>query len=122
MGMYPEDDVQNLDEIPENDGDSESYERVDDVDFDENDDHLGDDVQQEELLDDEVPLNIPASVPKKRKKRRTELENLKITLKGWNMATSVFQALPFTRDTAQPVGEVVNNETAAGGCDEGHQE
>ena len=52
----------------------------------------------------------------------TELENLKITLKGWNMATSVFQALPFTRDTAQPVGGVVNNDTAAGICDEGHQE
>ena len=120
--MYPEDDVLNLDAIPKNDGDSESHERVDDVDLDENDDHLGDDVQHEELLNDEVPLNIPASVPKERKKRRTELENLKITLKGWNMATSVFQALPFTRDTAQPVGGVVDNDTAAGGCDEGHQE
>ena len=85
-------------------------------------DQFGDDVQQEELLDDEVPLNIPASVPKKRKKRRTELENLKITLKGWNMATSVFQALPFTHDTAQSIGGVVNNETAADGRDEGHQE
>ena len=120
--MCPEDNVQNLDAIPQNDADSEPHERVDDVDLYENDDHLGDDVQQQELLDDEVPQNIPASAPKKKRKRRTELENLEITLKGWNMATSVFQALPFTHDTAQPVGGVVNNEAAADSCNEGHQE
>ena len=38
------------------------------------------------------------------------------------MATCVFQALSFTHDNAQPVGGVVNNETAADSCDEGHHQ
>ena len=69
--MCPEDDVQNPDAIPEYDADSEPYERVDDVDLDENDVQFGDDVQQQELLD-EVPQNVPASVPKKRRIGREE--------------------------------------------------
>ena len=38
------------------------------------------------------------------------------------MATSVFQALPFTYGTAQSAEEVMNKEAAVDGCYEGHQE
>ena len=38
------------------------------------------------------------------------------------MATSVFQALPFIHNTAQPIEVDVNKEAAVDGCYEGHQE
>ena len=59
-----------------------------------------DDVYDETFINEE-PQETPAPIPKKRKKKRTELENLEITLKGWNFATSMYQASPFTVDTIQ---------------------
>ena len=58
---------------------------------------------------DEEPQDLPVPIPKKRKKRRTELENLEITLKGWNFATSVSQALPFTLDAIQNMMNMPEN-------------
>ena len=106
--MNPEDANQSLDNKPENDVKGEPSNKSTDwiLDeqevFDENDDKAHDEHDDHQDFDDEdVPQQQPASVPKKRKKRRTELENLEITLKGWNLARSIFQALPFTSDTTQ---------------------
>ena len=43
-------------------------------------------------------------------------------MKGWNLASSVSQALPFSLDTAQPSKLVMNEEIAVAGCDDGHHE
>ena len=59
------------------------------------------DDQHDELLTNEEPQNVPISVPKSRKKRKTELENLEITMKGWNFTRSVSQASPFIHLTTQ---------------------
>ena len=50
------------------------------------------------------------------------MENLEITMKGWNLASSVSQALPFTLDTAQPSALVMNEDVAVAGRDDGHHE
>ena len=56
-----------------------------------------DDLNDEE----EVPQHLPVSVPRKRKKKRTELENLEITMKGWNLASSVHKAMSLTYEATQ---------------------
>merc|ERR1719233_2627379 len=83
-----------------NDVKGEPVAKVDDLDVQEVPDG---DAQVDEQFDDEEPTCIPVPTPKKRKKRKTELENLEITLKGWNLTRSMFQALPFTSDTTQQV-------------------
>ena len=47
------------------------------------------------------------------------MENLEITLKGWNMMTSVSQALQFTRNTGQPGMMAMHGKAAAAGPNEG---
>ena len=86
-------DVPNLDDKPEVDVRNEPTNKA--TDFNLDDQEAFDDVYDETFTDEE-PQESPVPIPKKRKKRRTELENLEITLKGWNFATSVSQALPFT--------------------------
>ena len=75
-------------------------------------------------LDDETftekdPENLPPPALKKRKMRKTELENLEITLKGWNLAKSKFQAMSFTHAISQSTE--VQTDTAVG-YDEGEKE
>ena len=111
--MNTEDNVQNLDK-PETNAESGPNGKADDSDPDD---------QEDDVISDDLPQNIPVPVPKKRKKRRTELENLEITLKGWNLMTSVFQALPFTSNTSQTDRRVMHEKaSAADGWDQGDKE
>ena len=111
--MNTEDNVQNLDK-PETNAESGPNGKADDSDPDD---------QEDDVISDDLPQNIPVPVPKKRKKRRTELENLEITLKGWNLMTSVFQALPFTSNTSQTDRMVMHGKaSAADGWDQGDKE
>ena len=93
--MNQEDVDQNL---GMNDVKGEPVAKVDDLDVQEVPDG---DAQLDEQFDDEEPTCIPVPTPKKRKKRKTELENLEITLKGWNLTKSMFQASLFTHSTNQ---------------------
>ena len=70
-----------------------------------------DDDDYEHLDDEEVPPHVAVSVPKVIKKR-TELENLKITLKGWNLTKCV----SFTCNAAKEDMMKVNKD-AADGCE-----
>ena len=91
--------AQSLDDKPE--VDVRNQPSTQPTDFNLDDQEVYDDVYENETFIDEEPQETPAPIPKKRKKKRTELENLEITLKGWNFATSVYQASPFTVDTIQ---------------------
>ena len=94
--MNQDDVAQNLDR---NDVKAEPVAKV--VDLDDQEIPDSDDVQHDKLFNDEEPTNVPVPAQKKRKKRRTELENLEITLKGWNLTRSMFQASLFTHSTNQ---------------------
>ena len=59
-------------------------------------------------------LKIHQNLFPRKKKRRTELENLEITLKGWNLVKSVCQALPFTHAISQKNQMPVEINTADG--------
>ena len=89
----------NLDDKPEVDVKNEPSGKP--IDFNLDDQEVCDEVYDNETFNDEEPQESPVPILKKRKKKRTELENLEITLKGWNFATIVYQALPFTLDTIQ---------------------
>ena len=115
--MNHEVDVQNLDNKPRTDEESRPNVKADDL-YPDNQEYFDDEVQGD-VFDDELPQDMPAPALKKRKKRRTELENLEITLKGWNMMTSVSQALLFTRNPAQPDKMVMYGKAAADGLEEG---
>ena len=108
--MNPE-DVPYLDDKPVIDVRSEPSNKTAELNLDDQEAPI-DDFDDETF--DENPENLPASVPKKRKKRRTELENLEITLKGWNLVQSKFQALPFTHAISQKNQMPVENNTAGG--------
>ena len=103
--MNPEDAVQSLDIKPEIDVRGEPSNTTAELSFDdqevfdENDDKIYD--FDAETFTDEEPEDLPEPVPNKRKKRRTELENLEITMKGWNLAKSKYQVLPFTHAISQ---------------------
>ena len=125
--MNPEDVAQNLYTKPKVDVESEPFNELDDPTLDVNEDHNSDVDQQEEPFDDEalndeeVPQHIPVYVPRKRKKKRTELENLEITLKGWNLATSVYQAMSLTYEATQQDMKDVQM-YAVDGCASGNKE
>ena len=116
--INPEENIQNLDKKPETDGESGPNDKADDSNLDNPEYHF-DDEEQVDVCGDELPQDLPVPALKKRKKRRTELENLEITLKGWNMMTSVSQALQFTRNTGQSGMMAMHGKAAAAGPDEG---
>merc|ERR1719233_2650572 len=115
--------VPNLDNKPELDVRSEPSNttaelNLDDQEiFDENDDKVYD--FDDETFTDDEPEDSPEPVPKK-KKRRTELENLEITMKGWNLAKSKYQVLPLTHAISQS-NQVPMQTGVAAECDEGEQ-
>ena len=111
LKMMNSEDVPYLDDKPEIDVRSEPSNKSAELNVDDQEDPI--DVFDDETFDKE-PENLPASVPKKKKKRRTELENLEITLKGWNLVQSKFQALPFTHAISQKNQMPVENITAGG--------
>ena len=80
-----------------------------------------DDDRHDEPLFDEETLNIPFPVPKSRKKRKTELENLEITLKGWNLTRSVFQASTFAHLTTEQDNLALHMKTDCGQYEGGNE-
>ena len=115
--MNPEEVLQGLDSKPEADVRSEHLNEAEGLNVDDQEATVTVDDDYEQLDEEEVPPHVPVSVPKLRKKRRTELENLKITLKGWNLAMSVSQALPFTCSVTQ-LNMMNVHKDAVDGCDE----
>ena len=111
--MNQENGEEDLDIKAENNVEAKPIDEPDDSSLDINLENLSNEEENDDPLDVKNS-RLPESIHKKRKKRISELENLKIEMEGWNLSKSEFQAMPFTLNTTQLDKMVMNVQTDGG--------